>query len=235
MWASNIPLFYNSTFSSVAYEISLTAPLDVLYVSNWLCKSWTCVMPYVCVACMLNRWMTNVTIFCPIKLYYEEVFCFLYICVPELRNFQCTVKNNLLLCSQTTDLSVFETNIRFIGGLLTCFALTGDVMFRDKAEQVAKKLLPAFQTQTGLPHSLINIKTGVKILYTFLIKEPCMCVCNLFLIIFKWHTSLCLSSRVLRMRQLEGVIFSSSCHWGSKAYLSIWALMPFWSVFVLHK
>lgn len=34
-------------------------------------------------------------------------------------------------------------------------------MFRDKAEQIAKKLLPAFQTQTGIPHSLINIKTGV--------------------------------------------------------------------------
>ncbi|PNF28973.1 Mannosyl-oligosaccharide alpha-1,2-mannosidase IA [Cryptotermes secundus] len=60
----------------------------------------------------------------------------------------------------TTDLSVFETNIRFVGGLLTCFALTGDVIFRDKAEQVARKLLPAFQTQTGIPHSLINIKTG---------------------------------------------------------------------------
>jgi len=116
----------------------------------------------------------------------------LYIYVQELRNFQYTVKNNFLLCSQTTDLSVFETNIRFIGGLLTCFALTGDVMFRDKAEQVAKKLLPAFQTQTGLPHSLINIKTGVKILYTFLIMEPCMCVWKFFFIIFKWHTSLCL-------------------------------------------
>ena len=112
--------------------------------------------------------------------------------VQELRNFQYPAKNNLLLCSQTTDLSVFETNIRFIGGLLTCFALTGDIMFRDKAEQVAKKLLPAFQTQTGLPHSLINIKTGVKILYTFLIKEPCMFVCKFFLIIFKWHISLCL-------------------------------------------
>ncbi|PSN45702.1 Mannosyl-oligosaccharide alpha-1 [Blattella germanica] len=61
---------------------------------------------------------------------------------------------------ETTDLSVFETNIRFIGGLLTNFALTGDVMFRDKAEQIAEKLLPAFQTQTGIPHSLINIKTG---------------------------------------------------------------------------
>ncbi|XP_075216551.1 alpha-Mannosidase class I a [Lycorma delicatula] len=60
----------------------------------------------------------------------------------------------------SADLSVFETNIRFVGGLLTCFALTGDVMFRDKAELVAQKLLPAFQTQTGIPYSLINIKTG---------------------------------------------------------------------------
>lgn len=72
------------------------------------------------------------------------------------------VKSKLIFCLQTTDLSVFETNIRFVGGLLTCFALTGDVIFRDKAEQVARKLLPAFQTQTGIPHSLINIKTGVK-------------------------------------------------------------------------
>jgi mannosyl-oligosaccharide alpha-1,2-mannosidase len=46
-------------------------------------------------------------------------------------------------------------------------------MFRDKAEEIAKKLLPAFQTQTGIPHSLINIKTGVK-RFTLLIKEPFM-------------------------------------------------------------
>lgn len=58
-------------------------------------------------------------------------------------------------------MSVFETNIRFVGGLLTSFALTGDVMFRDKAEHTAQKLLPAFQTQTGIPYALINTKTGV--------------------------------------------------------------------------
>ena len=62
---------------------------------------------------------------------------------------------------QSTDLSVFETNIRFVGGLLSCYALTGDVMFRDKAEHTAQKLLPAFQTQTGIPNALVNVKTGV--------------------------------------------------------------------------
>ncbi|XP_050313320.1 mannosyl-oligosaccharide 1,2-alpha-mannosidase IA [Anthonomus grandis grandis] len=58
------------------------------------------------------------------------------------------------------DVSVFEVNIRFIGGLLTCYALTGDVMFRDKAQKIADKLLPAFNTPTGIPNALVNFKTG---------------------------------------------------------------------------
>ncbi|KAL5010690.1 hypothetical protein ScPMuIL_012995 [Solemya velum] len=57
-------------------------------------------------------------------------------------------------------MSVFETNIRFVGGLLSAFALTGDVMFKDKALVIAKKLLPAFNTPTGIPHSMVNLKTG---------------------------------------------------------------------------
>lgn len=62
---------------------------------------------------------------------------------------------------QSSDVSVFETNIRFIGGLLSCFALTGDVVFKDKAQQIADKLLPAFHTPTGIPNALVNFKTGV--------------------------------------------------------------------------
>lgn len=62
------------------------------------------------------------------------------------------------------DLSVFEVNIRFVGGLLSCYALTGDTLFRDKAERIAEKLLPAFQTPTGIPYALVNFKTGVSIL-----------------------------------------------------------------------
>lgn len=59
-----------------------------------------------------------------------------------------------------TDISVFEFNIRFIGGLLTSYALTKDKMFLDKAETFASKLLPAFNTPQGLPNALINPKTG---------------------------------------------------------------------------
>ncbi|CAH1130761.1 unnamed protein product [Ceutorhynchus assimilis] len=62
--------------------------------------------------------------------------------------------------SVVADVSVFEVNIRFIGGLLTCYALTGDTVFRDKAQKIADKLLPAFNTPTGIPNALVNFKTG---------------------------------------------------------------------------
>ncbi|XP_044583654.1 mannosyl-oligosaccharide 1,2-alpha-mannosidase IA isoform X1 [Cotesia glomerata] len=60
-----------------------------------------------------------------------------------------------------SEISLFEANIRFMGSLLTNYALTGDVMFRDKAVQLAERMLPAFQTETGIPHSLINLHTGM--------------------------------------------------------------------------
>ncbi|XP_003424314.1 mannosyl-oligosaccharide alpha-1,2-mannosidase IA isoform X2 [Nasonia vitripennis] len=59
-----------------------------------------------------------------------------------------------------SEMSLFETNIRFMGSLLASYALTGDVMFRDKAALLGERLLPAFQTETGIPHSLINLHTG---------------------------------------------------------------------------
>lgn len=66
----------------------------------------------------------------------------------------------LSLASQSADISVFETNIRFVGGLLSAYALTGDTLFRDKAQYVADKMLPAFQTPTGIPYALINFRSG---------------------------------------------------------------------------
>lgn len=74
-----------------------------------------------------------------------------------------------------SDVSVFETNIRFVGGLLACFALTGDVLFKEKAQQIADKLLPAFQTQTGIPNALVNFKTGVRFFILILILKFTNC------------------------------------------------------------
>lgn len=70
------------------------------------------------------------------------------------------IAENLSLDQGNSEISVFETNIRFIGGLLSCYALTGDVMFKEKADHVAQKLLPAFNTPTGIPYAIVNLKSG---------------------------------------------------------------------------
>lgn len=67
-------------------------------------------------------------------------------------------------------MSVFETNIRYVGGLLSAYAFTGDTLFKDKAQYVADKLLPAFQTPTGIPNALVNLRSGVSIHQKLLIS-----------------------------------------------------------------
>jgi mannosyl-oligosaccharide alpha-1,2-mannosidase len=47
---------------------------------------------------------------------------------------------------------------------LALYAFTGDDLFRTKAVHIADKLLPAFNTPTGIPYALINVKTGVRAL-----------------------------------------------------------------------
>ena len=73
-----------------------------------------------------------------------------------------------LSLKQWGEVSVFEINIRFVGGLLSCFALTGDRMFREKAFLIAERLLPAFDTPTGIPLGIVNMENGVRIKYTYL-------------------------------------------------------------------
>ncbi|XP_037684051.1 mannosyl-oligosaccharide 1,2-alpha-mannosidase IC isoform X2 [Choloepus didactylus] len=58
--------------------------------------------------------------------------------------------------------SLFEVNIRYIGGLLSAFYLTGEEVFRIKAIQLGEKLLPAFNTPTGIPKGVVNFKRQLK-------------------------------------------------------------------------
>uniref|UniRef100_A0A182MH85 alpha-1,2-Mannosidase n=1 Tax=Anopheles culicifacies TaxID=139723 RepID=A0A182MH85_9DIPT len=75
------------------------------------------------------------------------------------------------------NVSVFETNIRIIGGLLSAHLLShhadlasmglvkpgwpceGPLL--DMAEDVAQRLLPAFDTSTGMPYGTVNLRHGV--------------------------------------------------------------------------
>ena len=89
---------------------------------------------------------------------------------------------------------MFEVCIRFVGGLLSIFGLTGewyrvemrdgclipviivlaliylpvhvllhsgDEMFKRLAVEIADKLMPAFNTPTGIPKAMVNLKTYV--------------------------------------------------------------------------
>ncbi|XP_073532044.1 mannosyl-oligosaccharide 1,2-alpha-mannosidase IA [Phyllobates terribilis] len=59
------------------------------------------------------------------------------------------------------EVSVFEVNIRFVGGLLSAYYLCGEEIFRRKAVELGEKLLPAFNTPTGIPWALLNMKSGI--------------------------------------------------------------------------
>ncbi|KAH0785478.1 Mannosyl-oligosaccharide 1,2-alpha-mannosidase MNS1 [Histomonas meleagridis] len=59
--------------------------------------------------------------------------------------------------SMSGSYSVFEINIRHIGGLISAYELTGDKMFLDKVTQLADALLPVFNPQTGLFSNLVSI------------------------------------------------------------------------------
>ena len=58
------------------------------------------------------------------------------------------------------DVSVFETNIRVVGGLLSAYDLSGDRELLNIAEAMASRLEPAFNTPTGVPRSFVNLRTG---------------------------------------------------------------------------
>jgi len=54
----------------------------------------------------------------------------------------------------------FEITIRVLGGLLSGYQMTGDRRLLDLAEDLCKRLLPAFQSPTGLPYVYVNLRTG---------------------------------------------------------------------------
>jgi len=59
------------------------------------------------------------------------------------------------------DVSVFETSIRLVGGLLSAWHACGDPVLLAKARDLADRLLPSFAASPlGIPHRTINLRTG---------------------------------------------------------------------------
>ena len=58
-------------------------------------------------------------------------------------------------------MSVFETTIRSLGGLLSAYDLSMDYSFLEKADDLGCRLLGAFDTPSGIPYGQIHLGSGV--------------------------------------------------------------------------
>ena len=54
----------------------------------------------------------------------------------------------------------FEITIRLLGGLLSSYQMTGDKRLLTLAEDLGTRLLPVFDSPTGLPYKYVNLRTG---------------------------------------------------------------------------
>ena len=54
----------------------------------------------------------------------------------------------------------FEITIRLLGGLLSNYQLSGDKRLLALAQDLGNRLLPAFNSPTGMPYRFVNLKTG---------------------------------------------------------------------------
>lgn len=53
----------------------------------------------------------------------------------------------------------FETVIRYLGGLLSAHALSGNHVLLQKADDLGRLLSPAFGSKSGLPYYSVNTVT----------------------------------------------------------------------------
>jgi ER degradation enhancer, mannosidase alpha-like 2 len=62
--------------------------------------------------------------------------------------------------NQDIEVKNFEITIRLMGGLLSSYQLTGDKKLLALADDLGTRLLPAFDSPTGMPYMFVNLKTG---------------------------------------------------------------------------
>ncbi|KAJ6221815.1 hypothetical protein RDWZM_000360 [Blomia tropicalis] len=71
------------------------------------------------------------------------------------------IENNLHFNQINQYVNVHDTITQFVGSLLSCYALTDDPMFRDKALEIAERLELAYHPITGLPYGEFIPSTGL--------------------------------------------------------------------------
>ncbi len=77
----------------------------------------------------------------------------------------------MLVFDQDQYVQFFETVIRYLGGFLSAYALSGNPIFLTRADDLGRRLLPAFNTQSKLPAFAVNVQKSVVhflVFYTFI-------------------------------------------------------------------
>lgn len=54
----------------------------------------------------------------------------------------------------------FEITIRLLGGLISAYQLDGNKRFLELAEDLGNRLLPVFNSKTGMPYRYVNLQSG---------------------------------------------------------------------------
>lgn len=54
----------------------------------------------------------------------------------------------------------FEITIRLLGSLISCYELTGDKRLLELADDLGRRMLPMFNSPTGMPYEYVNLRTG---------------------------------------------------------------------------
>jgi ER degradation enhancer, mannosidase alpha-like 2 len=61
---------------------------------------------------------------------------------------------------QDVDVKDFEITIRLLGSLLSSYELTGDKRLLELADDLGRRMLPMFNSPTGMPYEYVNLRTG---------------------------------------------------------------------------
>ena len=54
----------------------------------------------------------------------------------------------------------FEITIRLLGSLISCYEGTGDKRLLELADELGRRMLPMFDSPTGMPYEYVNLRTG---------------------------------------------------------------------------
>jgi len=70
------------------------------------------------------------------------------------------IRDNLDFDNVKGGVSVFETTIRNLGGLLSAYDLSGDKIFLEKADDLGTRLMRSFESRTGIPYGTTELFDG---------------------------------------------------------------------------